>query len=147
MDIAADELNPAEITSLLGVAPTAAWEKGTVLLKRDGTARRPAKSGRWSLSLEPAEGEEWEANEALDLMTARFSADPSVWQEIASRADIRLRLSVFLETANQGVSLEPKSLRWLAERNIRLDFDIYVADDSGLELSAPEPAPGRGSIH
>jgi hypothetical protein len=147
LDITADDLKPNEITSRLGVAPTSSWEKGTTLLKRDGTVRRTTKSGRWALSLQPAETDEWEANKALILIIGRFQADESVWREISTRADMRLTLALFLETPNQGVSLDPASLRWLAERNIRLDFDIYAADETELELSALERMPEQGSTH
>jgi hypothetical protein len=147
IEITADDLKPNEITSLLGVAPTTTWEKGTTLLNRDGTVRRTTKSGRWSLSLQPAETDEWEANEALSLIIGRFGVDEAIWREIASSAEVRLGLALFLETANQGVSLDPASLRWLADRNIRLDFDIYAADESELELTAIERMPDQGTTH
>ncbi|MGH7484410.1 MAG: DUF4279 domain-containing protein [bacterium] len=147
MEIFADDLKPNEITSLLGVAPTTAWEKGTTLLNRDGTVRRTTKSGRWLLSLQPAETDEWEADEAVNLVIGRFAAAETVWQDIASRAEIRLCLALFLETHNQAVSLDTASLRWLADRSIRLDFDIFAADESELELSSLERMTNPGSTH
>jgi hypothetical protein len=146
LEITADNLKPTEITSLLGVAPTATWEKGTTLLNRDGSVRRTTNSGRWSLSLQPTETEEWEANQAVNLMIGRFAADETPWRTITSRADARLTLGLFLETSNQRVSLDPASLRWLADRNIRLDLDIYADDESELERSALERRP-QGSTH
>jgi hypothetical protein len=147
VEIAADDLKPNEITSLLGVAPTTSWERGTTLLNRDGTVRRTTKYGRWALALQPAETEEWEANKAVNLIIGRFQADDAVWRDISTRADIRLCLSLFLEAPNQGVTLEPASLRWLADRNIRLDFEIYAAEETELELSTLEKRPDQGSIH
>ena len=78
LDVAADDLKPDEITPLLGVAPTAAWEKGTTILNRDGSVRRTTKSGRWSLSLQPSDTEEWDAGDALNLMVGRLPADEDV---------------------------------------------------------------------
>ena len=147
IEIIADDLKPNEITPLLGVAPTTAWEKGTTLLNRDGSVRRTTKSGRWSLSLQPAETDEWEANGALNLMIGQFQADETVWREIASRAEVSLCLALVLEAAGQAVSLDPASLRWLADRNIRLDFDIYAADESELDLAALDGTPHSGSTH
>jgi hypothetical protein len=147
MSITADDLDPDEIGARLGVAPTAAWKKGEVLLNRDGAVRRTRTSGRWSFSLQPAETDEWDADTALRLMMDRFRSDESVWNDIASRADVRVSLALLLETANQRVSLEPASLRWLADRNIWLDFELHVADDSEPELSALESVPGAGSTH
>lgn len=145
LDVAADDLKPEEITTLLGVAPTAAWERGAALLNRDGTVRRTTKSGRWSLSLQPADTEEWEVNEALALMIGRLQADEGVWRDIASRAGVSLCVSVFLEIANQGVSIEPAVLRWLADRDITLEFDIYTADEP--ELASLGPTPGVDTTH
>jgi len=147
LDVAADDLKPDEITTLLGVAPTTAWEKGTTFLNRDGSVRRTTKSGRWSLSLQPSEAEEWDAADALSLVIGRLRADEDVWRDIASRAVISLSISVFLENANQGVSLEPALLRWLADRNIALELDIHAAEEIELEDFALESAPGPGSTH
>ena len=147
LDVAADDLKPDEITTLLGVAPTTAWEKGTTFLNRDGSVRRTTKSGRWSLSLQPSETEEWDAGVALNLMVSRLRADEDVWRDIASRAVISLSVCVFLENANQGVSLEPALLRWLADRNITLEFDIHTAEETELEGFVLVGAPGPGSTH
>jgi len=80
-------------------------------------------------------------------MMSRFTADAAVWRDIASRARMRLCVSVFLETINQGVSFDPASLRWLADRTIALDFDIYAADDTEPEPALLERMPGQGSTH
>jgi hypothetical protein len=134
IEITADDLKPDEITSLLGVSPTHHHVRGELRFGKDGTPRRPPKFGRWAFRLESKETDEWDANEATKLFIGKFTADPIVWNTIASRATVRLTIALFLENANQGFSLDPDVLRWLADRNVRLGVDIYEGDS--------EPATG-----
>jgi hypothetical protein len=86
-----------------------------------------------------------DANEAAKLFIGKFTADPVVWNTIGSRAPVRLTIALFLENANQGFSLDPDVLRWLADRNVRLDIDIYEGDS---EPGAGRPAEsGRETSH
>jgi hypothetical protein len=145
IEITADDLKPDEITSLLGVKPTHQHERGELRFGKDGTPRRPPKFGRWALRIESGETDEWDANEAAKLLIAKFTADPIIWNTISSRATVRLTLALILESANQGFSLDPDVLRWLADRNVRLDIDIYEGD-SETEIDQPaesdcEPPP------
>ena len=65
-----------------------------------------------------------------------------VWRDIASRANVSLRLALLLEAPNQWLSLAPASLRWLTDRDIRLDLEIFAADETDLELSRLKQVPG-----
>src|SRR5262245_34476694 len=134
IEITADDLKPDEITSLLGVSPTHQHERGQLRFGKDGTPRPPPKFGRWAFRLESNDTDEWDANEAAKLFIDKLTADPVIWKTVASRATVRLTIALFLEKGNQGCSLDSEVLRWLADRNVRLDVDIYEGDS--------EPAPG-----
>lgn len=71
--------------------------------------------------------------EATKLLISKIPADPAVWKSISSRARIRLSVGVSLETFNQGLSIDPILLRLLADRQIRLDIDIYAGDNLGRD--------------
>ena len=143
IEITAEDLNPDEITSLLGVRPTTQHKRGEPVFNKDHTRKRLPKFGRWSLGLESSETDEWDTNEAVKQLIARFPTDPTVWGAISERAKIRLTLALFLENFNQGFSIDPDVLRWLADRNVALDIDIYEGD---REPEQPETSePDRGS--
>lgn len=121
-----DDLNPAEITALLGANPTAAHHKGQQLTGNQPDAVRIARTGSWQLDAERREPEDLEAQifEILDQLTG----DLAVWQSLARfRPD--LFCGLFMGSSNDGVSLSPRVLLALGERGIELGLDIYEADE------------------
>jgi hypothetical protein len=137
IEITAEDLDPDQITALLGVRPTVQHKRGEPVFGRDGTPRPPRKFGRWAIRMEANESDEWDANEAAKLLTAKFATDPGVWRAISERARLRLTLALFLENFNQGFSLEPAVLNWLSSRNVTLDIDIYEGDRDTEQDSSP----------
>lgn len=109
------------------------------MFNKDHTSKRLPKFGRWSVGLESRETDEWDTNEAVKQLIAKFPADPTVWGAISARATVRLTLALFLENFNQGFSLDPVVLRWLADRNVRLDIDIYEGDRDPEQPASSEP--------
>jgi hypothetical protein len=139
IEITADDLDPDQITAHLGVRPTVQHRRGEVVLGKDGTPRPPRKFGRWAVRIESTESDEWDANEAAKLLIAKFAASPSDWCGISERATLRLKLALFFENFNQGFSLEPAVMRWLADRNVTLDIDIYEGDRDPEQPMSSEP--------
>lgn len=121
-----DDLNPAEITALLGANPTAAHHKGQQLTGNQPDAVRIARTGSWRLDAERREPEDLDAQifEILDQLTG----DLAVWQSLARfRPD--LFCGLFMGSSNDGVSLSPRALLALGQRGIELRLDIYEADE------------------
>jgi hypothetical protein len=143
IEITAEDLDPDEISSLLGARPTIQHKRGEPVFGKDGTPRLPRKFGRWAVRIEATESDERDANEAVKLLIAKFAADPSVWCGISERATLRLKLALFLENFNQGFSLEPVVLNWLADRNVTLDIDIYEGD---REPEQPQSSGTGGEV-
>jgi len=130
-----DELNPDEITALLGASPTAAHHKGQQLTGSQPGAVRIARTGSWRLNAARREPEDLEAQifEILDQLTS----DLAVWQALARfRPD--LFCGLFMGSSNDGVSLSPRTLLALGERGIELGLDIYEAEE--VEPTAPPAA-------
>ena len=121
-----DDLNPAEITALLGANPTASHHKGQELRGNQSGTVRIARSGSWQLDAARHAPEDLEAQifEILDQLTG----DLAVWQSLARfRPD--LFCGLFMCSSNDGVSLSPRALLALGERGIELGLDIYEADE------------------
>lgn len=121
--IRADDLVPEDITGLLLVEPTQTRVKGRPLFERAGAAI--AKFGSWEIALTSEETDEWDVSEAIRLLIGRFSKTSGAWKQLPADAELRLRIGLHLETANQGFSLPPDILRFAADRNIEVEFDIY----------------------
>jgi hypothetical protein len=118
-----DDLQPVEITALLGAPPTSAHVRG------DRNESRPApavwRTGSWRLSADDAEPGDpaGQITQILDQLTP----DLATWQSLGARYRIDLFCGWFMDEANEGVRLPPATLRALGERGIGLDLDIYGA--------------------
>jgi hypothetical protein len=127
LTVRADDLAPDEITRLLLVEPTRTQARGLPVTPRAGA--RVATFGSWTIELKPEETDEWDVSEALRLLINRFPKDANVWRRLPPGAEARLRIGLDLETRNQGFSLNGDVLRFAADRNIEIGFDIYTGPD------------------
>lgn len=131
-----DDLNPDEITALLGASPTAAHHKGQQFTGSRPGAVRIARTGSWRLNAARREPEDLEAQifEILDQLTSDLAA----WQSLAPfRPD--LFCGLFMASGNDGVSLSPRAMLALGQRGIELGLDIYDAEEE-VEPTAPPAA-------
>jgi hypothetical protein len=133
--IMGDDLDPADITRLLGHAPTRGHAKGQTWTSRTTGIERVHKFGAWMLTADDAEPEDIDAQTAALL--AKLTPDLAIWREIAARFEIDLFCGLFMEESNEGMNLSPATLRALGERGIELALDIYASPDDPLE------APGE----
>jgi hypothetical protein len=121
--IRADNLVPEDITRLLLVEPTRTQVKGQLLSQTPGAVI--SRFSSWQVELTSQETDEWDVSEAVRLLIARFPSTPDVWRQFPAGAGVCLSIGLHLETANQGFSLAPDILRFAADRNIEIQFDIY----------------------
>ena len=124
LTVRATDLVPDEITRLLLVEPTCTQIKDVPLARRAGA--RAATFGSWTVALTPHETDEWDVTEAMRLLVGRFPKDIAPWRQLPPGAEIRLSLGLALATANQGFSLPSDILRFAADRDIEIAFDIYA---------------------
>jgi hypothetical protein len=119
-----DDLNPDEISTLLGATPTDAHRKGDELVNSSGKVRI-AKTGSWRLRATRREPEDLEAQifELLD----QLSQNLDVWSDLSIRYKTDLFCGIFMGSSNDGLPLSPKALLALGQRGIALDLDIYDA--------------------
>ena len=122
-----DELNPDELSAVLGRKPTSSSLKGDIVHKNDRT--RIEKSGKWILNAREVPGKPLEPQIAnlLESMTA----DLSVWRSLAKRFRVRFVVGAWIRSWNRGLEISPGLLRQLSERELGLGVDIYVDYDEG----------------
>lgn len=123
LTVRADDLDPEHVTRHLAVEPTHSQVKGQPRSAR--TDAPTATFGSWAVRLTSEEADEWDVTEVVRTLIARFPQAPSVWETLPAGAQVRLSLGLHLETRNQGFSIPADILKFAADRNIELDFDIY----------------------
>ena len=119
-----DDLNPNEVTRLLGKEPDVAERKGDVR-----TSGSTVRRGRWSVKVgRRAPGD---LDGQIAELLAGTTEDLAVWQRLTSVYAVDIFCGLFLEQENEGVDVSPRTLRMLGERGIKLQLDIYAPDGEG----------------
>jgi Domain of unknown function (DUF4279) len=116
-----DNLDPTEITALLGAKPSTSYCKGDLV--SPGRSLTIRKHGMWSLKAEDAEPEAFDAQ--IQGLLARLPDDLNIWRSLADRYQVDLFCGFFMDTTNQGFTLSTKTMACLAERSIEIGFDVY----------------------
>jgi hypothetical protein len=137
-----DDLDPAEITRLLGHAPTRGHARGETWTSRTTGIERIRKFGAWILIADDAEPEDIDAQAAALL--AKVTPDLAIWRDLAARFEIDLFCGLFMEESNEGGNLSARTLLALGERGIELALDIYDPRDE--PWTGPEALASNRSL-
>ncbi len=127
-----DDLDPDEITRLLGRTPSHAEKKGE-LVTNQGGKQRVARRGRWAIST--IRRQPGDLDSQIAELLEGLTDDLSVWEDLAARYKIDIFCGLFILQDNEGISLSSRSLRLPGERGILLGLDIYAAKNSAPEAS------------
>lgn len=119
-----DELDPDELTRLLGSVPTTGVRKGGVWLTTNGT-EKIAKSGSWRL--ESTDQSPGDLDTQVAELLGNLTSDVTVWTDLSERYRADIFCGLFMEDSNEGISLKPSTLTAVGERGLILDLDIYSA--------------------
>ena len=123
-----DDLEPDEVTALLGTPPTHAVRRGELRSSRPEAS--PARTGSWRLQSGYAKPGDLDV-QIRDLL-ALVTDDPAVWRTIHERYKVDLFCGLFMQTTNDGLSLKSDTLAAIAARGLELQLDIYdPAADEG----------------
>lgn len=122
-----DDLDPDELTKLIGCPPTKSEQKGEEIVGRVTGQKRIARSGGWRLSAERREPGDIDAqiSEILDQLTN----DTGIWQNLTARFRADIFCGLFMAEGNEGISVSHVTLEKLAARGLTIDFDIYDSSD------------------
>jgi len=122
-----DELDPQEITAILGLEPTRGGRKGEPIVRPNGEISRHRRIGAWLLDLHPTT--ETTVDEALTALIGQLPPDPEVWQSLAQRFEIDLICDIKVRGVNQGFVFPSHLLKTVAEMGIPLGVDIFCETD------------------
>lgn len=119
-----DDLDPDEVSRLLGCQPTMARRKGEVV---PGKVRdRVWQSGIWTLGRTTRRAA---IEEEVRLLLAAVTDDLGAWRELCRRFRMDVFCGVFMEDWNRGFELSPATMKLLSERGLAIGFDIYATPE------------------
>ncbi|MBL8100392.1 MAG: DUF4279 domain-containing protein [Anaerolineales bacterium] len=120
--ILGDDLIPDEVTSLLQCQPIETRTKGDVCGSKEHP--RIATTGSWHLHIDEDDASILE--EKVNKILNQLTDDLSIWEQITDRFAADIFCGLFLEEFNEGFSLSPEIMEKLSDRNLKIDFDIYL---------------------
>lgn len=113
------DLDPVEVTALLGCEPTSAHRRG----ERRSPKSRPAESGAWLLEIR---GEAPTSPEHLiRRLLMKLPADAGVWETLAARFDVQVRFGIHFTGWNKGFHLPPDVVAMITRMHAGMGFDLY----------------------
>ena len=124
--ILGEELDPDEISGLLGHPPTNSVRKGESPAKRSGISRHVSKNGVWRLEATLTEPENLDAQ--IEELTSKLTSDLKIWCNLSTKYKVDLFCGWFMKETNEGVDISAHTLQALSSRNIALALDIYAPD-------------------
>jgi hypothetical protein len=117
-----NDLDPSEITRLLGCQATASARTGDTVFSPNGHSRTVAQ-GNWRLCTEPSD---IHIEDQLIALFARVTGDLSIWRALTARFDVDVFCGVFPAAEQHSFELSPRLHRLLADRSLSIGFDIYA---------------------
>ncbi len=123
-----EDLDPEEITRMLGKNPTKSERKGDVIVNSKTGNKRTARVGVWLYGVERKQPGDLDAQ--ISEIFGALSNDLKIWEKLSKKYRADVFVGIFMHYENEGVSLAPETLKMLAERNLLIDFDIYYYGDS-----------------
>ncbi len=118
-----DDLDPDEITSILGAKPTRGERKGGIWLTPRGD-QMIARTGRWSIDV--ARREPGDLDGQIAEILAPLNQDLLAWQDLTTRFRADFFCGLFMEEGNEGLELSPKTMLDMGARGIKFGLDIYA---------------------
>ena len=124
--IVGEDLEPDEISALLGRQPSRSQRKGQEIQTNPGRPPRIAKFGNWRMDAQDTEPENLD-QQVVEMLNG-LTTDLAVWRDLSSRYKVDVFCGWFMRESNEGVDIAPETLLALGQRNIALALDIYAPD-------------------
>jgi hypothetical protein len=142
LNIYGDDLDPDEITGLLGVAADAqSTPRG-----QHATGQPGFPDGCWTHKVESA-GPGNPADQALAGLLDRLPSDPSLWACLVQSYQIQIFFPVGFMDCNKGFGLSALNVQRVAALGLGLEFGLYAHDKMPPELltilNSPSGGPDR----
>lgn len=124
--IVGPDLDPDQITTLLGGTPTRTERKGQEISNADGRPPRIARFGQWRIEAPAAQP--GDINVQVNKLLEGLTKDVAVWRNLSSQFKVDIFCGWFMNKTNEGEDISPETLLALGERGISLALDIYAPD-------------------
>lgn len=118
-----DDLDPEEITRLLGATPSLGARKGGVRLTPGGR-EKAARTGTWVLEAKDRSPADLDGQ--IEELLSPLTTDMSVWSDLRRRYSADIFLGLFLAQSNEGIALSPETMGAVGSRGLVLNADIYA---------------------
>lgn len=126
LSVVGDDLEPDEVTSVLGRAPSFAARKGDQIER--GKRLVTQRTGVWLYRVPRSPRKGLKLERTIIGLLSRFPAPGAPWRTLARRFRLGLGCGLFLTSPNQGVELSPTVLQALEKRGLTLGLDIYASE-------------------
>ena len=126
LQITSDDLQPAEITAMLGLQATSQHLRGHTF----GKGGHAYNFGRWSFTtsrLDFRAGRCFE--EQFDDFVGGLPGDTADWERITARHESKILVCLWMRTWNREFDISTFALSELARRRLRLHIDTYLDSD------------------
>jgi hypothetical protein len=130
-----DDLDPDEVSALLGTPPTLSGKKGEVWFDKRGV-EQTARTGRWLLRVTRRQPGDLDGQ--LAELLSPLTPDIGVWHSLVARFKADIFCGLFLEESNEGLEIRPETLKMIGSRGLSLGFDIYGAPPEEADESKGE---------
>jgi hypothetical protein len=123
-----EELDPDEVTALLGVQPTHAFRQGD----RPGPRSPPSRHGGWMLEVrgQAPDGPEVQLRKLL----MQLPTSDAIWRELRERYRVNVSFGLHMEAWNRGFTLDPVDLGRIGRMGVPMGFDIYADLEDDEEM-------------
>lgn len=122
IDFYSMNLDKDEITDLLGVNPTKAWNPNELHPMGNKGNQRMTNWGKWYVSSER------DATDINDKLIALFSActqDLDAWKHLTQKYEAWVSVAGYMHNWNRCFTLKTETMRLLVERGLEVVFDVY----------------------
>lgn len=118
-------LEPDDVTTLLGVAPTTLHRRGD----RRGLGLPDHSEGAWVLRMTGTTPVG--PDDLLDALLRRVPPpDSSVWGLLRAEYEVTLVLTVFLSSPSSGFSISSSRLRRIGQLVPKFEFELFPCDEA-----------------
>lgn len=122
-----DDLDPEELSAVLGVQPKIGVRKGESFMSggRRGMAVTAA-TGKWIVGT--GDRDPPSIDEQIAELLGSLPSGTETWNDLTTRFDCYVTVGAWFadDSWTGGLALEPETLGMLAERGLAIEFDIYA---------------------
>ena len=122
-----ENLDPGDVTSLLGVDPTESFRRGY----RRRPASREMPHGAWFLIIRAVNHPDPGA--LIGALLSKLPDDAETWRQMNDRYKVQLRIGIHMQGWNKGFSFDAKTASQLAAIGAEVTFDIYAYGEDETE--------------